>query len=82
MLTDIKKRISKDFGGSGRDAINIIEKFEKNSKLSARVSRCVVALAQGDIEKLRAAVSDAENNWQSVIESAERRPFELNSAFK
>ena len=82
MLPDIKNRIAKDFGGNGRDAINIVAKFEKNNKLSPRVSRSVVVLAQGDIEKLRSAVSDAENDWQNVIESAERRPFELNSPFK
>ena len=82
MLKDVGGGVTKDFGAGGRDAINIIEKFEKNMKLSPRVSRSVVVLAQGDIEKLREAVGDAENDWHNVIESAERRPFELNSPFK
>jgi len=62
MLPDIKNRISKDFGASSREAINIIEKFEKNPKLGPRVSRSVVVLAQGNIEKLREAVSGAESD--------------------
>ena len=82
MLPDIKNKISKDFGVNSREAINIIEKFEKNMKLGPRVSRSVVVLAQGNVEKLREAVSNAESDSREVIESAERRPFELNSAFK
>ena len=82
MLPDIKNRISRDFGANSREAINIIEKFEKNMKLGPRVSRSVVVLAEGSLEKLREAVSNAEGDWREVIESAERRPFELNSPFK
>ena len=82
MEVDIKEKIVKDFGNKAPEAVNLIEFFEAKSKLSPRVSRCIVHLANGDISELKKTIREAEIDWRDVIVSAETVDFEFNKPFK
>ena len=81
MEPDIKKRIVEDFGGDAVKAIHLMEVFEAESKFGSRVSRCVVVLANGDMDKLREFIGYAEEDWRDVIMWGEKAPLEFNKPF-
>jgi hypothetical protein len=82
MEPDIKKRILKDFGAKAPEAVKLIEALEERLKLSPRISRCVIHLANGDIADLKKRIRHAEEDWRDVILWAESFDFELKKPFK
>lgn len=82
MEIDIKNKLIKDFGNDGNKAIQILEEFEAKNNLSARVSRCIVFLAQGNVEELKKSIKQAETDWRDVINYAESKDFEFNFPFQ
>jgi hypothetical protein len=82
MKPDIKERIIRDFGPRQAAAMNLVEVFEAEQKLSPRVSRCIVHLAKGDLSKLESYIENAKYDWRDVIYWAEAVPLEHNQPFK
>lgn len=82
MLDDIYKRIQQDFKASADEAFTLIERFENKTKLSPRITRCIIHLANGDIEGLKKAIRQAEADWRDVIILAENVDFEFNKPFE
>ncbi|WP_340064648.1 hypothetical protein [Ascidiimonas aurantiaca] len=81
MEIDIKNKIEKDFGDKTSKAIKLLENFEKENDVSPRVSRCIIYLADGNIDKLKANIKTAEDDWRDIIDIAEESNFESNKAF-
>lgn len=82
MEPDIKKRILKDFKSNASKAIDLVNDFEESFKLSPRICRCIVHLANGDIAKLKESIRHAEEDWRDVIAWAESVDLEFNKPFK
>jgi len=81
MLLDIEERIDKDFHENALKAKRMLADFEAKWKLSSRISRCIVFMAQGDIYKMKDAIYKAEIDWRDVIQYAESELFEFNKPF-
>lgn len=81
MEIDIKNKIEKDFENKSSKAIKLLDKFERENDLSARVSRCIVHLSQGNIDKLKSNIKLAEEDWRDIIDIAEENCFEFNEPF-
>ena len=81
MEIDLHKRIAKDFGNESSIAVNLLSAFEVRYKLSPRISRCIIHLAKGDINKLKIVIENAETDWRDVITAAESFDFEFNRPF-
>ena len=81
MEKDIEKRIMHDFGTNASEAVILMEAFETKNKLSPRVSRCIIHLAEGDIDKLKNNIKVAECDWRDVIMWAEPVPLCYNKPF-
>lgn len=82
MEPDIKQKITNDFGPDALLALQLIEDFETQSKLSPRISRCVIHLSKGNITELKKNIAAAEGDWRDVIMWAETTPFEFKKPFK
>lgn len=81
MQPDIKDRIIRDFDAQRATALALMETFESEEKLSPRISRCIVHLAQGDLSKMEKYIQTAKNDWRDVIIWAEVVPLEYNRPF-
>ncbi|MEM1002817.1 MAG: hypothetical protein AAGH46_09215 [Bacteroidota bacterium] len=81
METDIKVRIEKDFGDKSSKAIKLLDDFEHEFDLSPRVSRCIIHLSEGDINKLELNIELAQEDWRDIIDMAEEEQFEFKEPF-
>jgi len=70
---DIEKRLRSDFGSDLEIASQELERLHGIATDDAlpRIARCVVHLADGDIEKLIHFVESARQDWRDVIWWAE-----------
>lgn len=59
-----------------------MERFEARAKFGPRLSRCVVVLANGDMDKLKEFIGHAEEDWRDVIMWGEKVPLEFNRPFR
>ena len=81
MEKDIERKIDVEFGHESSLAKKILEDFESEMELSPRISRCIVFLAKGSIEKLKNVIEEAKIDWRDVIMDAESEDFEFNQPF-
>lgn len=81
MEVDIKNRVFRDFGTDAQVAIGLIEAFESKLKLSHRITRCVVYLANGNINELKKCIREAEIDWRDVILYTEKSNLDFNKPF-
>lgn len=82
MMVDILERVNKDFSESSNQAIEILSLFEDDMKLSPRITRCIIHLANGDISKLKYWIEEAKIDWRDIIGQAESFDFEFKKPFK
>lgn len=68
---DIKIEIQKSFKQRSKDAIELIQKQFADTKMSNRIIRCVIFLAEGDLEKLEHFIDIAKTDYRDVIFMAE-----------
>lgn len=89
MKVDIYQKIVRDFGDRSAQTIEKIEALEAATKglVDDRLIRCIVYLANGDLDSLDVWINQARLDWRDVIMNAEysgpdeqqvrdfRRPF-------
>jgi len=68
---DIKLEIQKSFKQRSKDAADLIQKQFTDNKMSNRIIRCVIFLAEGDLEKLEHYIKIAKTDYRDVIFMAE-----------
>ena len=71
LTKDIKIEIQKSFKQRSKDAIELIQKQLADTKMSNRIIRCVIFLADGDLEKLEYYIDLAKTDYRDVIFMAE-----------
>ena len=71
LTKDIKIEIQKLFKQRSKDAIQLIQKQFADIKMSNRIIRCVIFLADGDLEKLEHFIDIAKTDYRDVIFMAE-----------
>lgn len=82
MENDIQKKIEYDFGKDADIAKELLEIFEKNNDLSPRISRCIIFLSNGEIEKLKMYIQLANEDWRDVIDIASEYDKDFNKPFE
>lgn len=82
MELDIENKIKNDFGNNFSYAKELIVSFERKYSLSPRVSRCIIYLSEGDIEKLKSNINLAEQDWRDIIYSASESDIDFNKEFQ
>jgi len=85
MMRDIAEKLHSDFGPKADEAINMIEAFQTND--NTRILRCVVYLADGNINSLKAMIDLATIDYRDVIYQAEydcadQRKRDFNQPFE
>jgi hypothetical protein len=82
MKTDIISKILRDFEhNDAMSVIKLLNVFQKENGLSPRITRCIVALANGDMEKVIKFIKIAETDWRDVIVAAETYDYQFNEPF-
>lgn len=69
MMLDIVKKLHFDFGPKADEAIDIIESCLAND--DTRILRCIVYLADGNINSLKEMIDLAKIDFRDVIYQAE-----------
>lgn len=82
MEKDIENRIKMDFVNQAQEALELLRNFEQESNFGPRVSRCIVHLSQGNMQKLKETIKQAQIDWRDVIYWAETITYEFNDPFK
>ena len=69
---DISKKMAKDFGSNNAEATNVLKMFMSDyPDESARICRCAIYLAKGDLNGLLDALSLARKDFRDLIVEAE-----------
>lgn len=82
MEQDIIDRIEKDFKEDSKIALEKMTEFELDMNYGPRVSRCIIHLSEGSIEKLENLIQGAELSPSVVTLPAETFPGEFNEPFE
>jgi hypothetical protein len=83
MKQDIEQKVIHDFNKNEADiALQLLDEFEKKNKHSPRITRCIVAIANGNLENLNNTLAIAEYDWRDVILEAEKFNYQYNFPFK
>lgn len=68
---DIKIQIKEAFKQKSKEAEGLIQKQFESTRISNRILRCVVFLAEGDLTKLEHYIDIAKTDYRDVIFMAE-----------
>lgn len=68
---DIEVKIKEQYGGNIPEVLNLLNLINSNDAGGYRVIRCVLALAQGNMNKLKELTELASKDWRDVIYWAE-----------
>ena len=72
---DIENRIRADAGIFADDMLEQLAAFAgRNPAIGDRILRCLVYLAQGNLDRLVYSIQTAESDWRDTIVQAEYEP--------